>query len=214
MTTATSRGTCLICERDIPKNRMTHHVAECARDETGGEPWFHLVIQGRYAPEYWLHVRAHPRATLRDLDHFLRDIWLECCGHMSEFVIEGLCYVSDRVDEIESRGMTDRLTNVLQPGTKFTHTYDFGTSTELELRVVAERQSAGAKKKIILLARNWPPEIACEVCGAPARQVCAQCSWTGAGWFCDKCAEKHECGEEVLMPVVNSPRVGQCGYTG
>jgi hypothetical protein len=28
------------------------------------------------------------------------------------------------------------------------------------------------------------------------------------------CAGGHECGEEMLLPVVNSPRVAMCGYTG
>jgi hypothetical protein len=44
-----------------------------------------------------------------------------------------------------------------------------------------------------------PPLISCEVCGKPATEVCAG---------------EHECGEEMLLPVVNSPRVGMCGYTG
>jgi hypothetical protein len=28
------------------------------------------------------------------------------------------------------------------------------------------------------------------------------------------CAAKHECGEEMLLPVLNSPRAGVCGYCG
>ena len=24
----------------------------------------------------------------------------------------------------------------------------------------------------------------------------------------------HDCGEEAILPVVNSPRMGVCGYTG
>jgi len=31
---------------------------------------------------------------------------------------------------------------------------------------------------------------------------------------CEGCAGEHECGEEMLLPVVNSPRVGMCGYEG
>ncbi len=31
-------------------------------------------------------------ATLADLDDFLRGIWLECCGHLSSFDIEGVTY--------------------------------------------------------------------------------------------------------------------------
>lgn len=34
------------------------------------------------------------------------------------------------------------------------------------------------------------------------------------GRLCDTCAESYECGEEMLLPVVNSPRVGMCAYDG
>jgi hypothetical protein len=32
--------------------------------------------------------------------------------------------------------------------------------------------------------------------------------------LCQACAEDHECGEDMQLPVVNSPRVGVCGYAG
>jgi len=35
------------------------------------------------------------RATLTDLDGFLRDIWLECCGHLSAFDIGTVRYELD-----------------------------------------------------------------------------------------------------------------------
>ena len=33
-------------------------------------------------------------------------------------------------------------------------------------------------------------------------------------FLCEVHTEKHDCGEEALLPVVNSPRMGMCGYTG
>ncbi|MEJ5252084.1 MAG: hypothetical protein HPY54_00055 [Chthonomonadetes bacterium] len=46
--------------------------------------------------------------------------------------------------------------------------------------------------------------------------VCSSCLWEDEenAWLCKECARKHDCGEEYFLPVVNSPRVGQCGYTG
>ncbi|EMY76701.1 hypothetical protein LEP1GSC060_3255 [Leptospira weilii serovar Ranarum str. ICFT] len=36
--------------------------------------------------------------------------------------------------------------------------------------------------------------------------------------MCESCIENHKCveeeGEDVLLPVVNSPRVGECAYAG
>src|SRR6266542_1177987 len=46
---------------------------------------YHLVVSGRYAPMYWLHLEAPSNASLEDLDFFLRRTWLECCGHLSAF---------------------------------------------------------------------------------------------------------------------------------
>ena len=43
--------------------------------------------------------------------------------------------------------------------------------------------------------------------------------YEGTGFFCDDCAEKHtkECedfADYAEMPVVNSPRMGECAYDG
>lgn len=66
-----------------------------------------------------------------------------------------------------------------------------------------------------MLARNHDPQLPCEKCGkGVATQICSDCQWSGEGWLCDKCAGRHKCGEEMLLPVVNSPRAGVCGYTG
>jgi len=35
---------------------------------------FHIVVEGRFLPRYWLHLEAAANATLEDLDDFLRDI--------------------------------------------------------------------------------------------------------------------------------------------
>jgi hypothetical protein len=32
--------------------------------------------------------------------------------------------------------------------------------------------------------------------------------------LCDDCAADHEHDEEMFLPVVNSPRIGMCGYSG
>ncbi|MGD9101357.1 MAG: hypothetical protein PVF45_12830, partial [Anaerolineae bacterium] len=90
--------------------------------------------------------------------------------------------------------------------------YDFGTTTYLDLRVVAERQgAASAGQPVQIMARNNPPDYRCKDCGEPATLICVYCDYP---LLCDKCAETHECGEDGFLPVVNSPRMGMCGYTG
>jgi hypothetical protein len=164
-----------------------------------------------------MHLQIRKDETLATLDDFLRYIWLECCGHLSEFRIGEREFLSD-VDEEwgdEAEEMNVALGDVLRPGRKFAHRYDFGTSTELVLTVVAEREgNLSRRRPVRVLARNTPPTIPCVSCGSEAKQVCSQCVWEDKGWLCSKCAGKHECGEGMLLPVVNSPRVGMCGYTG
>ena len=204
---------------------MTRHLAACmqARSKAGGggrkpERLFHLVVEGRYAPMFWVHLDTRSATELADLDAFLRSLWLECCGHLSAFEIDGVSYDAspDPVGlfDHEGRDMAVALAEVVGPGMRFTYQYDFGSTTHLALRVVGERVGPRPEGRIGILARNEPPEIPCTECGAPAAAVCAECIWDGTGWVCRACAPKHECGVEMMLPVVNSPRVGVCGYTG
>jgi hypothetical protein len=110
--------------------------------------------------------------------------------------------------------MNVEIAAVLRPGLRFTHEYDFGTTTELALRVLSEREGKPINRPVQILARNEPPPINCDKCGKPATQICTQCIYDDKGWLCDDCASHHKRHEEMLLPVVNSPRVGTCGYTG
>ena len=98
---------------------------------------------------------------------------------------------------------------VLSPGMKFTHEYDFGSTTHLALRVVGEREGKASQQRVRLLSRNEPPQVLCERCKKkPAAWVDV---FEDYAWCCEKCIENTE---EGVLPVVNSPRVGVCGYTG
>jgi hypothetical protein len=108
--------------------------------------------------------------------------------------------------------MRTPLGRVLDVGTKFSYEYDFGSTTELGLRVVGFWNLDTPKGAVQLLARNEPPPIICSQCETqPATQICTSC---GEAWLCESCAAEHDCGEEMFLPVVNSPRVGVCAYTG
>jgi hypothetical protein len=175
---------------------------------------FHLKVEGLYQPIYWLHIEIPARATLEDLDRFLRAVWLECCGYLSSFEIAGESFISEPF-EPGDRSMVIALEKAMAPGMKFEYIYDFGTSTELLITVISVRKGfAHDKDAVRIMARNEPPEIKCDVCGKPATGVCCVCSYESSGRVCEECGKSHECGEDMLLPVVNSPRVGMCDYTG
>ena len=107
------------------------------------------------------------------------------------------------------------LAEALPPGTAFTYEYDFGSTTELKGRVLAEHEAPTRGRNISLLARNAPPVIVCDECGVTA-------DWVGPvdeqDWepraLCDACIEAKNYETEYLLPVVNSPRMGVCAYEG
>ena len=219
MTKQQSIGKCNLCGAMFGKSLMTRHLSKCklqtlAPGKQDVPRAFHLVVEGGWTKNYWLHLGVPVKAPLSKLDDFLRRIWLECCGHMSAFEIAGIRYSRSPMME-EERGMETPLGEVLDVGTKFRHEYDFGSTTELALKVVGFWSRDKPKGAVQLLARNEPPQFVCVQCKTqPATEVCGSCSQSADAWLCESCAVDHECGEEMLLPVVNSPRVGVCGYTG
>ena len=216
MATPKSTGQCGMCGKSFSKSGMSRHLQSCREKEKmnqdpvsrpGGisEKGFHLAVEGRHSPEYWLHLDVSADAPLAVLDRYLRHTWLECCGHLSAF------YINGRERSSRSR---HKLARILSPGMQFTHEYDFGDTTELTLRVVWEGDVNAGVAGIRLLARNDPPALACNGCGSASTEICTECIWRGEGLLCDGCAVQHPCDDEMFLPVVNSPRVGQCGYTG
>ena len=210
-----SKGTCALCKSTFSKSAMTKHLQSCmnkshvdiaeksAKESPSSLKSFHLLVEGHDLPEYWMHLRVLGTVSFNVLDSFLRETWLECCGHMSAFTIGR--------DEIS---MKKKLRDIFHPGMKLIHEYDFGSTTELLLTVVSEFEADMEKEKVGILARNNPPQIKCSHCDHLATHICTECTYEDGGWLCDDCAENHECGEDMQLPVLNSPRTGVCGYVG
>jgi hypothetical protein len=218
---------------------MTRHLARClpahepvalaaaGKAKTG--KLFHLVVEGKYQPEYWLHLEMAASTRLKYLDQALRDLWLECCGHLSAFKIEGrkrsgppslaALLAADPMDwrDPDEVDMEDRLGDIFQKGMKLSYDYDFGSTTHLLVKVVGERDGlVGKANDVHVLARNEPPHIPCGVCHkAAATIIDMENPCDESGWLCDACAEAEGvAGSDMTLPVVNSPRTGVCGYTG
>ena len=358
-----TNGICSFCKGEFEKAKMTQHLKFCkarvainatAEEDVAKsrERIFHIVAEGRYLPVYWLHFEIPASGTLGDIDSLLRDIWVECCDHLSSFTIDGTSYEDEQLledpfafvdpkyweqeqnqqdneeeeeeeeeeelspderaqemgkildlayadqpqlmlrsdfetemrkphsrdevvillkeelksipswwkqprgtdpeklralslqedllklllDVIEDRSLDVSLASVLKVGKKFRYEYDFGSTTELDLRVVAEREGVVPDDEefeyVKLLARNIPPVILCKECGKPATRVASSYAYGSGKAYCERCArerlkEYHDIDDEgfdeddfdedglsTLLPVVNSPRVGVCGYTG
>ncbi len=144
--------------------------------------------------------------------------------------------------EEDEADMDVELGEILNVGDKFSYTYDFGSSTKLSLRVLSQREGRmlmppadmdedevldegeeaeedddddESQMTIVVMAHNEPPALACHICGKPAVQITSAEEFTPVAEvvLCAKCSSEYDDPDE-LLPIVNSPRVGVCGYTG
>ncbi len=287
-----SQGICNFCKDEFDKAKMSQHLKHCkqralaitaeeakaAKSKNAQKTkLFHIVVEGRYNPQYWMHLEVPATDTFWDLDQFLRDTWLDTIDEeegplayvdpeffdlipadvvakLRQFQTteELLDYLreetqskkmfdrdmslpleerrknylvrsmfSSLLQELEQNDMDVPLEKGLKVGQKFTHEYDFGSTTYLALRVVSEREGFIEDEEsdnIEILASNNAPEMPCVVCGKPAKKV-APGYYFGIeehAYCSAKCAKKNkeEFYYEEMLPVVNSPRVGVCAYTG
>ena len=192
-------GICNVCHTTLFGNEARGHIARCveARHSIRGT---RAALKGRSrtvhisvgSPErpHWMELGVRADTTLLELDRFLRSVWLECCGHLSHFDIGGVVYsvmVPRPQDDFEFEPMDEReeqwrhmgrtVGTAILPATWFEHQYDYGTTTDLDLRHAGEFeglvQALGPSQpwhggKIVVLARNHPLQ-SCSLCGRPAQ---------------------------------------------
>ncbi len=143
------------------------------------------------------------------------------------FRIRGQTYTAPEAGVTSEHGdkpMRARLIDVLRPGRRFSYEYDFGSTTELANHVLGHGAPKMSGGPVRLLARNESMAFPYSPCGKLATTVCVECQGETGNtkdevgmFYCDACGEdatKHPHGGEMLLPVVNSPRMGVCGYEG
>jgi len=192
---AASNGNCFICGKTAGKIAIKNHVLK--DHNSGDEQCYLLKAEGAYDKDYWVFFSVPLEASLSAVDNFLRAIWCECCGHLSAF----------RTRDREF-GKARKL-SALTVGSVLLYEYDFGTTTEIVLSVVGEIARKKQKEKVQLLARNVPAQEICCECSAPATYV----DIDDGTKYCDDCSENRD-DNEMLMSITNSPRSGECGYSG
>lgn len=201
-------GQCKFCQQDFSKRQVSDHLNRCPKRKRGQEiKNLRLRVVDPYMKNFWLLVEVNPQAKLKDLDDLIRDVWVECCGHLSQF--------GDYGNEV---GKGRIIVETLNPGDGVNYIYDFGSSTELTIEALEySYYQLNDKKKVELVARNYLPVSDCVKCGQPATQICTTCSEEKLALVCNKCTEKYhneenEEDEHYILPLANSPRSGVCGY--
>ncbi len=207
MTTPTSYGFCQLCGERIVKTAASRHVKKClgtrANKDASLSDIMLIRAQSKRSKRYWLYFGVSLHAQLDEMDRALRRLWLECCDHLSEFYRDKKRYTlakSKTFDEVFH--FDDR---------PIEYIYDYGSSTELTLTHVGEFR-APLSDTIELLARNEAPVWPCGVCGEAAAYVWDTAARDQRPFLCEEHA--HLGDGDMMLPVINSPRMGVCGYTG
>lgn len=214
-----SRGTCSFCDSDYAKGGMVRHLRACSEREAAiqsangadaSETLYHLRAEDEWGRPFWLDLEMRGSATLEELDRYLRSIWLECCGHLSQFSVGG--WGGSEIPE------SRRVNQVFGDDTELTHIYDFGTESRTLIRTMDVREGSPTMKHLIeLMARNHKPEAICMKCDREAAWLCIECMYDedASGTLCDEHVDDHpHDAYGAPMPLLNSPRTGMCGYTG
>lgn len=211
-----SRGMCRGCGFVGTRAAMSGHHAECVvRLPHSGpsRPVFRLHVDG--GGPYWLDLDVALGATLDDLDEFLRAVWLECCGHLSEFSVGPQTdYTHFDPSTLEAASDQTPFSDLLSVGESFSYVYDLGSSTELSVHVEAREEVYDWNGPVRYLARNVPPRLKCSACAAPAMWVHSWDFDERTGEALLYCGRHGKAGRDDQLPVVNSPRLGVCAYSG
>lgn len=218
------KGKCFYCNEELSERTVKRHVKGCkGRKEKINEAMesskktksqYVLSIVPQYgSKEYCLYIAIDIDSTLKNLDSFLRDIWLECCGHLSSFIIGDVNYDSsvDEDSEVFSNDetMDFKLRQVISVGDKFRYDYDFGSTTTLKLEVIDEYLTGEKHSQIEILARNEEIQNFCANCNKKAEYF----DYEELKFFCEDCMDEDT--DMVDAPeYTNSPRDGVCGYEG
>jgi CRISPR/Cas system-associated protein Cas10 (large subunit of type III CRISPR-Cas system) len=206
-----SEGECCYCNQMIDQDQITKHLnmhlSNMQKEHSSLDTYTfcHISVE---AGEMFLHLLVKGREPMKKIDNFLRAIWLDCCGHLSGF--------KHKMFKVK---MSDKVQEVMEPRVKVLHEYDYGTTTTVQLTAHKHYQLF-SKDAIQLLSRNEPLKFMCDSCKKePAETLCSVCICEGQGFLCKKCSTTHstQCPDfedYARMPLVNSPRYGECGYEG
>jgi hypothetical protein len=149
MSKSKSNGKCVYCQKLCSKGTITRHLEthllkeeELPKIEIGIA--VHLAVTNG---DFFLHLLVPENASLKTIDTFLRKIWLECCGHLSEFTTADSNEVA----------MTIKVRTIFQQTYKLKYEYDFGSTTQLDIELKGVYSIP--LKRIVLLSRNEPLPI-------------------------------------------------------
>lgn len=208
------KARCYYCDKELTERTIKRHMKNCPEmkkvieekkeNSKGNRNQFMISIKNKYTSEYCIYVSIDANLQLQHLDKFIRDVWVECCDHLSAFFIDGEMYNNTDYE------MNVKLKDVLSVNQKFEYQYDFGSTTYLKLEVIDLIEVPKEFTQIEIIARNNEIKENCCKCGKEAKYH----QWEKNICLCEECSKGED--KEYLSTIgyFNSPRDMVCGYIG
>ena len=206
------KAKCYYCNKELTEKTIKKHMKNCSEirnsidekriNDKKQRNQFIIAIKPKYVEEeYCIYISIAGTLGLVHIDKFIRDVWVECCGHLSGFKIRDKYYQDDE--------MNMQLNDILNIDEKFEYEYDFGSTTYLILEVIDIIQVPSSFSQIEIIARNDEIKHKCEICGTEAKYF----NYERYRWECENCIDKDD-DMIIAFDYCNSPRDGVCGYEG
>lgn len=156
------QGRCYYCGKELTERTIKRHMKNCSEmkkiiedkilNAKDVRKQFLISIKDKKnVGKYCIYISIDANLKLQHLDKFIRDIWVECCDHLSAFYIDKKEYRSNSDGQLK---MNINLKDILNVNQKFEYKYDFDFSTRLILEVVDMIEVSTDFKHIEIIARN------------------------------------------------------------
>lgn len=190
-----SRIICLLCNKKFGPIKIHSHYPSCIMTKYNNNSGYLISFMscGITSKLYFMHCVFPVGATLKTIDVFLRKIWCNCCKHVSMFFNKGHNYSKKTL-------IKDCPIN-----TKLMYEYDMCSPTRITIIFHGFLPGLNPINDTLIVIRNPAITHTCTQCLKPATK------WLNRETLCDKCSEKDDVEQEFLLPIVDSPRTGECG---
>lgn len=148
---------CELCgNKYTAEGGILRHLKSClkSRDVHSKSSYLMLKVSDTDNADYFLYLLIHENETLCTLDIYMKAIWLECCGHLSQFYTNPFSPEYARINNTEYHGP---IRKILKEGERIHYDYDFGSTTTLEIECIKDLVECDRDEPIVLLARNENP---------------------------------------------------------
>ena len=192
---------CKICNKKHGKTLLKtyEHYDKCVEEGYGHDIHGYLVRLFAFGTigTYFMYLSVGHNCTLNDLDNFIRTEWCSCCMHLSNFLDENGKETSKKT----------KISNIGING-KILYEFDMGDSTDVYIEIVKYFDKDDNSNRLISKKCKSVFKL------SPDAPLCS-CN-NKALYFgddeplCQSCMEKSKC--DRFYKIVDSPRVGMCGF--